>query len=47
VFSLIALFGLGYYEARAASMGWFQSIISGTAAGAIGLIVVAVEAFFE
>jgi hypothetical protein len=47
VFSLAALFGLGLYEGRTASMSWTQSLISGTAAGAIGLVVVAVEAFFE
>ena len=47
VFSLVALFGLGLYEGRTASMGWIQSMLSGAAAGAIGLIVVAVEAFFE
>ena len=47
VFSLAALFGLGLYEGRAASMSWFHSFISGAAAGAIGLIVVAFEAFFE
>ena len=47
VFSLAALFGLGIYEGRAASMSWSQSLVSGAAAGAIGLIVVAFEAFFE
>ena len=47
VFSLVALFGLGLYEGRVASMSWFHSLISGAAAGAIGLIVVAFEAFFE
>jgi hypothetical protein len=47
VFSLAALFGLGLYEGRTASMSWSQSLISGAAAGAIGLVVVAVEAFFE
>ena len=47
VFSLAALFGLGLYEGRTASMSWFHSLISGAAAGAIGLIVVAFEAFFE
>ena len=46
-FSLAALFGLGVYEGRTASMPWTKSIISGTAAGAIGLVVVAFEAFFE
>jgi len=46
-FSLAALFGLGLYEGRTASMSWSQSLISGVAAGAIGLIVVAFEAFFE
>ena len=47
VFSLLALFGLGLYEGRTASLGWTHSVLSGAAAGAIGLIVVAVEAFFE
>ena len=47
MFSLAALFGLGLYEGRAASMSWPMSILSGTAAGAIGVIVVAFEAFFE
>jgi hypothetical protein len=47
VFSLAALFGLGLYEGRTASMSWSQSLISGAAAGAIGLVVVAFEAFFE
>jgi hypothetical protein len=47
VVSLVALFGLGLYEGRTASMGWGTSILSGTAAGAIGLVVVAFEAFFE
>jgi hypothetical protein len=46
-FSLVALFGLGLYEGRTASMDWIQSVLSGVAAGGIGLIVVAVEAFFE
>jgi hypothetical protein len=47
VFSLVALFGLGLYEGRSASMGWAHSVLSGAAAGAIGLIVIAFEAFFE
>ena len=47
VFSLLSLFGLGIYEGRSASMGWAHSLLSGTAAGAIGLVVVAFEAFFE
>jgi hypothetical protein len=29
------------------SLNWFHSILSGFAAGAIGVIVVAFEAFFE
>jgi hypothetical protein len=45
-FSLVALFSLGLYEGRTASMPWPQSIVFGAAAGAIGLVVVAVEAFF-
>lgn len=47
VVSLVALFGLGLYEGRTASMGWWPSIRSGAAAGAIGVVVVAFEAFFE
>jgi hypothetical protein len=46
-FTLLALFGLGLYEGRSASMSWPKSLLSGGAAGAIGLIVVAVEALFE
>lgn len=46
-FSLVALFGLGLYEGRVASLTWYHSILSGAAAGAIGVFVVAVEAFFE
>jgi hypothetical protein len=47
VFSLAALFGVGLYEGRRASMGWIHSLLSGAAAGAIGVIVVAIEAFFD
>lgn len=47
VFSLLSLFGLGIYEGRRASMAWAHSLLSGFAAGAIGLVVVAFEAFFE
>ena len=47
VFSLAALFGVGLYEGRRASMGWFHSLLSGAAAGTIGVIVVAIEAFFD
>ena len=47
VFSLVALFGVGLYEGRRASMGWIHSTLSGTSAGAIGVIVVAIEAFFD
>jgi hypothetical protein len=47
VFSLLSLFGLGLYEGRTASMGWARSLLSGATAGAIGLVVVAFEAFFE
>jgi hypothetical protein len=46
-FTLLALFGLGLYAGRSASMSWPKSVLSGAAAGAIGLIVVAIEAFFE
>lgn len=47
VFSLAVLFGVGLYEGRRASMGWIHAALSGTAAGAIGVIVVAIEAFFD
>lgn len=47
VVSLIALFGLGLYEGRASSMGWGPSLLSGIAAGAIGVVVVAFEALFD
>jgi hypothetical protein len=47
VFSLAALFGLGVYEGRTASMPWPRAVISGAAVGAIGLVVVAFEVFFE
>jgi hypothetical protein len=47
VFSLAALFGVGLYEGRRASMGWIHSLLSGAAAGAIGVIVIAIEAFFD
>lgn len=47
VFSLAALFGLGLYEGRTASMGWFHSILSGAGAGAIGVVVIVIEASFE
>ena len=46
-FNLIALFGIGLYEGRASSMGWFHSTVSGLAAGAIGIVVVVIEAFFD
>ena len=46
-FSLAVLFGVGLYEGRRASMGWIHSMLSGTVAGAIGVIVVAVEALFD
>jgi len=46
-FSLAALFGIGLYQGRVASLSWFNSILSGMAAGAIGVIVVVIEAFFD
>ena len=45
--SLGALFGLGVYQGRLASMGWFHSALSGAAAGSIGVIVILIEAFFD
>jgi hypothetical protein len=47
VFSLTALFAVGLYAGRQASMGWTHSTLSGAAAGAIGVIVIAIEAFFD
>jgi VIT1/CCC1 family predicted Fe2+/Mn2+ transporter len=44
-FSLVALFGLGIYEGRVASMNWGRSAFSGVVAAVIGVIVVMVEAF--
>jgi hypothetical protein len=46
-FSLAVLFGVGLYEGRRASMGWIHSTLSGAAAGAIGMIVIVIEAFFD
>jgi hypothetical protein len=45
--SLGALFGIGIYEGRLASMNWFHSALSGVAAGSIGVIVILIEAFFD
>lgn len=45
--SLAALFGLGVYEGRKASMTWPKAALSGVAAGAIGVVVIAVEALFD
>ena len=46
-FGIVALFILGVYEGRRASMKWTQTLLSGAAAGAIGLVVIAVEALFD
>jgi hypothetical protein len=46
-FNLAALFGIGLYEGRAGSMSWFHSTLSGAAAGAIGVVVIAIEAYFD
>ena len=46
-FTIAALFGLGVYEGRTASMGPLRSLFSGLSAAAIGLLVVAIEAFFD
>ncbi len=46
-FSVAVLFGVGLYEGRRASMGWVHSTLSGAAAGAIGVFVVVIEAFFD
>ena len=45
--SLAALFGLGVYEGREASMTWPKAVLSGVAAGGIGLLVIGVEALFD
>ena len=42
-FSLAALFGLGVYEGRAASMSWPKTVVSGLVAGSIGVLVVFIE----
>jgi hypothetical protein len=46
-FSLGALFAIGLYQGRRSSMSWFTSILSGLAAGSIGVIVILIEAFFD
>jgi hypothetical protein len=46
-FSLIALVSIGVFQARQSSMRWPQVLASGAAAGAIGVVVIAVEAFFD
>jgi len=46
-FTIVALFGLGVYEGRTASMGPARSLISGISAAAIGLLVITVEALFD
>jgi hypothetical protein len=46
-FSLVALAGLGLYQGRKSGLNWSISVLSGVAAGAIGLLMVFVEATFE
>ncbi|MEA2009279.1 MAG: hypothetical protein U9N78_01085 [Actinomycetota bacterium] len=46
-FSLLALFGLGVYIGRIASMNWALSLLAGATSGAIGVLVVLVEALFD
>lgn len=46
-FSLVALVGLGLYQGRKSGLNWSISVLSGVAAGAIGLLMVFVEATFE
>jgi hypothetical protein len=46
-FSLIALVGVGVFQAREASMRWPLVLLSGAVAAAIGVVVIAVEAFFD
>ena len=47
IFSLVALFLLGIYEARTASMTWVRAVLAGTLAGVMGGLVVFIEAFAE
>jgi len=46
-YTLIALFGLGVYAGRVASFKWPRAILIGIEAGAIGIIIVAIEALFD
>jgi hypothetical protein len=46
-FSLIALVGVGVFQAREASMSGPLVALSGAAAAAIGVVVIAVEVFFD
>jgi len=46
-YTLTALFGLGVYAGRAASLKWPLSILSGIEAGVVGVIIVAIEAVFD
>ena len=46
-FSVAALAGLGFYQGRRAGLGWPPSLASGAVAGAIGLLIILVEALFE
>jgi hypothetical protein len=46
-FSLLALFGLGVYVGRIASMNWSLSLLAGATSGAIGVAVVLVEVLFD
>ena len=45
--TVAALVGLGLYEGKAASMSTGRTVLSGLSAGAIGVLIVAAEAFFE
>lgn len=46
-FTIAALFALGVYEARVARISGVQQLLSGIGAAAIGMLIVAVEAFFD
>ena len=46
-FSLLALAALGLYQGRKSGLSWPKSALSGGAAGAIGLLMVFLEATFE
>lgn len=46
-FSMVALIGTGIYQGRMIGLGWPGSVVSGVAAGGIGILLVIVEAVFD